>query len=73
VNFGKPTKLSTVEALAAALYISGFKEEAAELLSIFKWGHTFLEINRERLERYATAKNSTEVVEIQNDYLRQME
>jgi pre-rRNA-processing protein TSR3 len=73
VNFGKPTKLSTVEALAAALYISGFKEEAAELLSIFKWGHTFLEINRERLERYAKAKDSTEVVEIQNDFLRQME
>jgi pre-rRNA-processing protein TSR3 len=65
VNYGKPTKLSTVEALAAALYITGFKDNATELLSIFKWGHTFLEMNHERLEAYATAKNSTEIVELQ--------
>jgi pre-rRNA-processing protein TSR3 len=65
VNYGKPTKLSTVEALAAALYIASFKDDAAELLSIFKWGHTFLEMNHERLETYATAKNSAEIVELQ--------
>jgi len=70
VNFGIPTKLSTVEALAAALYISAFKEEATELLSMFKWGNTFLELNRERLERYATAKDSTEIVEMQNEFFR---
>ena len=68
VNFGKPTKLSTVEALTAALYIAGFGEEAAELLSIFKWGHTFLELNRERLEDYANARDSREVVELQKQF-----
>jgi pre-rRNA-processing protein TSR3 len=66
VNFGKLTKLTTAEALAAALYIVGFREQADELLSVFKWGHTFLEINHERLESYANAKDSTEVVELQN-------
>lgn len=69
VNYGKPTKLSTVEALAAALYIIGYKADAAELLSIFKWGHTFLDLNRERLEVYSTAKNSTEVVAFQKNAL----
>ncbi len=73
VNFGKPTKLSTVEALAAALYIAGFKEEATKLLSIFKWGHTFLEINSERLESYAKAQNSTEVIEMQRRFMENLE
>ena len=69
VNYGKPTKLSTVEALAAAVYILGFKADAAELLSIFKWGNTFLDINHERLEAYSAAKNSTEVVALQKTAL----
>jgi len=68
VNYGKPTKLSTAEALAAALYISGFKADAARLLSIFKWGHTFLEINCERLEAYSSAKNSKEIVALQEEF-----
>jgi pre-rRNA-processing protein TSR3 len=65
VNFGKLTKLTTAEALAAALYIAGFRYQADELLSIFKWGHTFIDINRERLESYANAEDSTGVVEAQ--------
>jgi pre-rRNA-processing protein TSR3 len=69
INFGKPTKLSTVEALAAALYIAGSKEEAHQLLSIFKWGHTFLELNNERLESYASAKDSRAVVELQENFI----
>jgi pre-rRNA-processing protein TSR3 len=73
VNFGKPTKLSTVEALAAALHIAGFKDEAADLLSIFGWGHTFLELNCERLEGYAKARNSTEVVEMQKRFMEEMD
>ena len=72
-NFGKPTKLSTVEALAAALHVAGFKEEAADLLSIFKWGHTFLDLNRERLDGYATAKDSSEVVELQRHFMERIE
>lgn len=73
VNFGKPTKLTTAEALAGALYIAGFKDEATGLLSIFVWGHTFLELNRERLESYANAKNSTEIVELQQRFMQDME
>lgn len=70
VNFSKPTRLSTVEALAAALYIAGFREEALQLLSIFKWGHTFLEMNKERLESYANAKDSMAVIELQKQFIK---
>jgi pre-rRNA-processing protein TSR3 len=66
VNFGKATKLTTAEALAAALYIAGFKQEARELLSIFTWGHTFLELNSALLENYASAQDSTEIIKMQN-------
>jgi pre-rRNA-processing protein TSR3 len=66
VNFGKATKLTTAEALAGALYIAGFKQEAAELLSIFTWGHTFLELNRALLENYASAQDSSEIIKMQN-------
>jgi len=65
VNFGKPCKLSSVEAVAGALYIMGEKERAGELLSKVNWGIRFLEVNREPLELYASAKDSTEVVRYQ--------
>ncbi len=66
VNFGKATKLTTAEALAAALYIAGFKQEAENLLSIFTWGHTFLELNATLLENYASAQDSAEIIRMQS-------
>ncbi len=70
VNFGKATKLTTAEALAAALYIAGFKQEATELLAIFTWGHTFLGLNQAMLENYAKALDSTEIIKMQNNLNR---
>ncbi|TFH22590.1 DUF367 family protein [Candidatus Bathyarchaeota archaeon] len=70
VNFGKLTKLTTAEAIAAALYIAGFKEESEQLLSIFTWGHTFFELNGMLLDNYITAKDSTEIVNMQNKLLK---
>lgn len=69
MNFGKATKLTTAEALAAALYIGGFKDHASRILSIFKWGHTFLEINNERLNTYAQSGSSGQVVEAQKHFM----
>ena len=69
VNFGKATKLTTAEAIAAALYIAGFTEEAVRVLSVFTWGHTFLKLNNELLEAYTNAKNSTEIVNLQQTFI----
>ncbi len=69
VNFGRPCKLSSVEALAAALYILGERVQAESILSKVNWGIRFLEVNEEPLALYAAAKDSTEVVAIQALYL----
>ena len=67
VNFGKATKLTTAEAIAGALYIAGFKQEANKILSIFTWGHTFLELNEALLDNYASAENSTDIIKMQRN------
>ncbi|MDQ1253639.1 MAG: pre-rRNA-processing protein [Euryarchaeota archaeon] len=69
VNFGRPFKLNSAEAFAAALYILGKKEQAKKVLSKFNWGHSFLELNMEPLEEYSKAKNSLEIIEIQSHYI----
>jgi pre-rRNA-processing protein TSR3 len=71
VNYGKPTKLSTVEALSAALSIAGFREQATELLSKFKWGPQFIALNEELLDGYSQAKDSAGVIEVQKGYINQ--
>lgn len=63
--FGRPFKLSTVEAFAAALCILGEEGQAELLLSKFGWGARFLEVNAEPLAAYANARTSREVVEAQ--------
>lgn len=71
VNYGEPCKLSTVEAIAGTLYITGFKDRAKDIINGFKWGHTFIELNFELLEAYSNVKTSYEVINIQNDFLKQ--
>ena len=68
INYGKISKLTTAEAISASLYILGFKEEAEEVMSKFKWGPQFITLNLELLNSYADAKNSKEILEIQQDY-----
>ncbi len=69
VNWGKPLKLSSVEALAASLYIMGYKEQALQALSKFSWGEQFIKLNQEPLDRYSEAETSAEVVRIQFEYV----
>ncbi len=69
VNFGRPFELTTVEAIAAGLWILGESDHATDLLEPFRWGETFLELNAEPLRRYADCADSSEVVAVQDDYL----
>jgi len=69
VNYGKPFKLTTLEAFASALYILGEKEHAKDILNIYKWSPHFLELNKQPLEEYMKAKNSKEVIKIMRRYI----
>jgi len=68
VNYGHKSDLSSVEALAAAVYIVGLKEEAERLMKIFKWGPTFIALNREPLDDYSSAKNREDINRIEGEY-----
>lgn len=72
VNYGKAIKLTTVEALAASLYITGFIEKAQLILSIFSWGHSFIDLNYNILENYLRAFDNQEIIKIQNDFLQKI-
>ena len=73
VNYGKPCKLNCVEALAASFYICGFTEVAEQYLSRFSWGPSFIEINRELLDKYSECRTSEEVIRVQNNHLKLLE
>ena len=68
VNWGKPSKLTTAEALAAALYLTGRKDQAKNILGAFRWGNRFFELNQEPLDAYSSAKSSSELVELQFEF-----
>ena len=68
VNYGKVSKLSTVEALASALYILGNQDQARELLGKFKWGPVFTELNKDLLKSYSKALKAKDIIDIQNEY-----
>lgn len=68
-HYGIPTMLSTAEALAFGLFITGFKEDAFRILKIFSWGIKSFELNRELLEMYYNANSAKEIIYLQNKIL----
>ncbi len=68
INYSKPNKLSTAEALAAACIILGHKELAISIINKFKWGYTFLTLNNELLDDYSQADRNS-IAKIEQDYI----
>jgi pre-rRNA-processing protein TSR3 len=73
VNYGRPSKLSCVEAGAATLYICGKVQAALTLLQEFPWGMEFIRLNKELLDIYASCESSDEIVFKQNEWLERAE
>ena len=71
-NYAVLGMLSSVEAVAAALYILGDVEEAERFLSIYKWGPTFETLNKEPLEEYVKAKSASEVRALEIEFFPQL-
>lgn len=67
-NYARPGMLSSVEAIAATLYVLGEVEEATRYMSLYKWGQTFLTLNAEPLEAYAKARDESRVLKAEREY-----
>ena len=68
INYSKLNKLTTVEALAGAVYILGEPDLTHSLLKKFKWGNTFFALNKNLLADYSKAKSESEILEISHEY-----
>ena len=68
INYSKVNKLTTVEALAGAVYILGESKLMHTLLQKFKWGPTFFALNENLLEEYSQAKAESEILDISHEY-----
>ena len=68
VNYGKLEILSSVEALAAALFITGNVDVANQILDKFKWGSNFFVLNKKPLSDYAECQTDDQVKLRENEY-----
>jgi pre-rRNA-processing protein TSR3 len=73
VNYGRPSKLTCAEALAATLALAGLHDDARRVMSHFGWGDSFFDVNAELLEGYSHCSNSTDVVAFQDEFVKRNE
>lgn len=71
-NYSRLGMLSSVEAVAATLYVVGDKAEAQEFLSLYKWGPTFLTLNHDPLEEYSRAESEDAVRVLEGQFFPQL-
>ncbi len=70
-NYSRLGMLSSVEAVAATLYMIGEKTDAERCLSLYKWGPTFLTLNRDPLDEYSQADSEDSVRVLEREFFGQ--
>jgi len=70
INYTKAFKLSSAEALAAALAILGCQDRAKEVMSKFKWGDNFFSLNAKLFELYNKANDAQELLNAEKEAVR---
>ncbi len=68
ISWGKPGRLSTVEALAVCLVLLDKEEQAKRILKPFSWGEQFFVLNAEPLLAYKGAETREKMVDIQWEF-----
>lgn len=71
-NYSRLGMLSSVEAVAATLYIVGEKADAERALSLYKWGPTFLTLNHDPLEEYSQAESEDAIRALEGEFFPQL-
>lgn len=72
INYMQAQKLSSAEALAAAMIVLGCEDRAKDIMSKFKWGGSFFTINRQIIEAYLSAKSREELLHIEREMMRKV-
>ncbi|KAA1120486.1 ribosome bioproteinsis protein tsr3 [Puccinia graminis f. sp. tritici] len=73
VNYGKPYKLTCVEAVAGSLAIVGLQAQAELLLQKFGWGHAFWSLNQDLIQKYRACEDSQAIQSVQEEILDTIE
>ncbi len=68
VSWGKPGRLSNVEAFAVALILLGRRKQAEKIMKPFKFCEQFFTLNKEPLEAYELASSNQELANVQWEF-----
>ena len=69
INWGRPWKLNSAEAVLASLLILGQDEQAELFMPRFNWAPEFVKLNGALLEQYRTARDHDDIKRMQDEYI----
>jgi pre-rRNA-processing protein TSR3 len=72
-KYGQWYTLSSAEAMAAALFITGFGDDARAVMACFSWGDSFWQLNGRLLDVYASCADAAGVLAAQQGFMDQIQ